>query len=61
MKKEIEIVSCCNDCGKKRYKVKRDAGAITISMGKCPFCKENKPIIPAHDWNFMCGYTNDWD
>lgn len=59
--KEEEFVSCCNECGKKRYKIIRDAGAITICMGECPICKKEKGIVPASDWQFMCGSDGAWD
>ena len=56
-----KIVSCCWKCGIKKYKIKRDAFGITACIGMCPFCKENKPIIPASDWEFMMGDDSKWD
>ncbi len=56
-----EVISCCNDCGKKKYKIKREAYGITVSMGKCPICGEDKMIIPGSDWEFMMGDDSKWD
>jgi len=60
-----EYQSMCNDCGKKTYgKVKRDAGAITIALRKCPVCGKKKGIIPATDWRYMHmdnPTAEDWD
>ena len=53
--------SCCNECGTKLYKPKRQADGITICMGICPFCKQEKPIIPGSDWEYMMGLTESWD
>jgi hypothetical protein len=30
-------------------------------MGICPICKKNKPIIPAIDWEYMIGNTDELD
>ncbi len=59
--KTTEIISCCNDCGSKKYNVKRNVGVITMHMGICPFCKKEKPIIPTSDWEYMCGNTEELD
>lgn len=56
-----ELISCCNDCGKKRYKIVREAYGITVCMGTCPICNKEKPIIPASDWAYMVGKTGDLD
>lgn len=61
IKKSVEYISCCNDCGVKRYKIIRDAGVITISLDKCKLCGEQKGIVPARDWMYMTGITNEWD
>jgi len=57
----MEYTHCCNECGSKKYKVIREAGAITICIGQCPICKKIKPIIPASDWQFMEGDNSTWD
>lgn len=57
----MKTEDCCNDCGKKRYPIVREADGITICMGTCPFCKEEKMIIPASDWEFMMGDNTKWD
>ena len=54
-------INCCNDCGKKRYKIRQEANGITMCMGKCPVCKKDKMIIPASDWAFMEGDNSKWD
>ena len=60
-RRDKEIVSCCNDCGRKRYKIKREAGAITVCIRQCPICKKEKLIIPTSDWEFMMGSDEHWD
>jgi len=56
-----EVMSCCNDCGRKRYKIIQEAGAITMCYGICQICKKNKAIIPASDWSYMIGECNSLD
>lgn len=60
-------VSMCFPCVEKTYgnKPKRDVGAITVSMGDCPVCKEKVvPIMPASDIYYAYHDTvtsEDWD
>lgn len=59
-------MSVCNDCGQKLYgdMTKRDMGVITMHMGECENCGENKAIIPARDWRYACmsrPTAEDWD
>ena len=58
---KIEMISCCSNCGRKRYKVIREAGGITVAKGTCPICKKEKYLIPSCDWDFMIGKTDDLD
>ncbi len=61
----MKYKSMCFDCGEKTYgKPRRDLGAITVSMGKCPVCKKQKGIVPAR--GFYYAYekivtAEDWD
>ena len=57
----MKYIDCCNDCGSKRYNIKREAHGITIHMDICPICGERKMIIPGMDWAWMCGETDHWD
>ena len=61
MQKQLKVISCCNECGKKRYKIIREATGITVSTGTCPICKKEKGIIPASDWEYMMGDDRKWD
>lgn len=54
-------VPCCGECGKKRYKIVQDAGAITLMMGVCKLCGKKKPIVPASDWAYCEGHDECWD
>lgn len=57
----IEYKACCSKCGRKRYKIKREAYGITIHQGTCTFCKKKKWLIPAVDWAWMTGDTEVLD
>ena len=59
--KKKQIIDCCNKCGKKIYKIKREAGGITMRLDKCGLCKKEAFIIPARDWLYMIGKTEEWD
>ena len=57
-----KYVDCCGSCGEKRYKIIREMGAITISMGTCKLCKKKEVgIVPERDWRFACRGGGDWD
>jgi hypothetical protein len=56
-----KIIACCNECGKEKYPTKRNVYGITVCMGECPFCKKQKLIIPASDWEYMMGRDGAWD
>ena len=61
MTQNKEYVTCCNDCGSKRYVIIRNAGAITMTMDECKLCGKQKPLIPASDWAYMSGDNLMWD
>ena len=45
-----KIVACCFECGKKKYNTQVDLYGVTMAKGGCPFCKKEKWLIPACDW-----------
>jgi len=54
-KEKIRIMSgryqtCCYECGKERFGDTQLKDGITLHKGVCPFCKEEKTLIPADDW-----------
>jgi hypothetical protein len=50
MTKPMHKNSCCYECGRKKYRRKNLQNGITTFIGLCPFCKNEKMLIPASDW-----------
>ena len=57
----MEYKAMCWECGKKRYKGVNELIGITVSMGKCTECGEEKGIIPSTDWSYYEGNNLMWD
>ena len=56
-----KYITCCNKCGRKKYKVIQEMGGITISKGTCQICKKKTWLIPGSDWAFAEGDDSKWD
>lgn len=49
----IKYEDCCNECGKKIYKIKKDS-VLARHLGVCKKCMSFKIIITEEDWKYMC-------
>ncbi len=48
---EEEYSELCYECGKIVFPGRKENGkAITLYIGTCPRCKEEKTLIPIADW-----------
>jgi uncharacterized Fe-S cluster-containing protein len=59
----MKVNTCCGKCGKEKYNIKFPEALIGITMRKgiCPFCQEEKYLVPAHDWKCAIGESLEWD
>ena len=59
----MKVDTCCGKCGKGKYDIRFPDALIGITMrkGRCPFCKKEQYLVPAHNWNCAMGKSLDWD